>query len=206
MHDAMSVNANRWNRVRYALWAPFYDRVTAGFPPLRRRSIESLQLRAGQSLLLVGAGTGEDLPYVPLEVGVTATDLTPAMLTRAKKKRHDARLSVMDGQRLALRDGTFDAVALHLILAVIPDPVACLQEAARVTRAGGRVVVFDKFVRGPRVPVLLRIVNVVASALFTDVTRNFEAILADSAVPLRVEVDEAVGGGGLYRQIVLHRT
>ncbi len=206
MHDAMSVNTNRWNRVRYTLWAPFYDRVTASFAPLRRRSIERLQLRAGQSLLLVGAGTGEDLPYVPPEVSVIATDLTVAMLTRARKKRHDARLSVMDGQHLAVRDGAFDAVALHLILAVIPDPVACLREAARVTRAGGQVVVFDKFVRGPRVPVLLRIVNVVASALFTDVTRNFEALLAASAVPLRVEVDEAVAGRGLFRQIVLYRT
>jgi hypothetical protein len=49
-------------------------------------------------------------------------------------------------------------------------------------------------------------VNVVTAALFTDVTRNFEAILAEAAAPLRVEADEAVAGGGLFRQILLRRT
>jgi phosphatidylethanolamine/phosphatidyl-N-methylethanolamine N-methyltransferase len=202
----VKVNTNRWNRARYTLWAPFYDRVTAAFGPLRRQSIERLQLRTGERLLLVGAGTGEDLVYVPADVSVTATDLTAAMLSRAKRKRAQAHLSVMDGQRLALRDGAFDAVALHLIVAVIPDPVACLNEAARVTRPGGRIVVFDKFVRGRDAPLAMRLVNVVTSALFTDVTRNFETILADADAPLRVELDEPVAARGLFRQIVLRRT
>jgi ubiquinone/menaquinone biosynthesis C-methylase UbiE len=201
----VKLNTNRWNRVRYTLWAPFYDRVTAAFAPLRRRSIDRLQLRAGERLLLVGAGTGEDLPYVPAGVQVLATDLTSAMLIRARRKRAQASLAVMDGQRLALRDGAVDAIGLHLIVAVIPDPVACLREAARVTRAGGRVVVFDKFVRGRRAPVALRLVNVVASALFTDVTRNWETILRDAGAPLAVETDDPVAAGGLFRQILLRR-
>jgi ubiquinone/menaquinone biosynthesis C-methylase UbiE len=201
----MNINTNRWNRLRYTLWAPLYDRVTRGFGPLRRRSIELLKPAAGERLLLVGAGTGADLPHLPTEVKVTATDLTAAMLARARGRRADTRLAVMDGQRLAVREGAFDAVALHLILAVMPDPIACLREVARVTRPGGRVVVFDKFVRGRTAPLALRAVNLVTSALFTDVTRNFESILAAAMVPLQVEMDAPVAGGGLYRQILLRR-
>jgi ubiquinone/menaquinone biosynthesis C-methylase UbiE len=201
----VKVNTNRWNRLRYTLWAPLYDRVVAPFDPLRRRAIARLQLRPGERLLLVGAGTGADLPHVPEELRVTATDLTPAMLARARARRAGTSLAVMDGARLALRDAAFDAVALHLILAVMPDPVGCLREVARVTRPGGRVVVFDKFARSRRAPIALRIVNVVTAALFTDVTRHFESILEEAATSLRVESDEPVAGGGLFRQIVLRR-
>lgn len=74
------MNATSWNRLRYTLWSPFYDRV-ARFGRQRRRPIELLDRRAGERLLVVGAGTGADLPFVPEGVEVLATDLTPAMLT-----------------------------------------------------------------------------------------------------------------------------
>ena len=42
-NDAVPVNTNAWNRVRYTLLAPVYDRV-AGFRAQRRRSLELLVL------------------------------------------------------------------------------------------------------------------------------------------------------------------
>jgi ubiquinone/menaquinone biosynthesis C-methylase UbiE len=42
---------------------------------------------------------------------------------------------------------SFDAVAVHLILAVMPDPERGLAEAERVVETGGRIAVFDKFLR-----------------------------------------------------------
>ena len=75
----------------------------------------------------------------------------------------------MDGHSLAVPRAAFDAVVLHLILAVIPDPVRCLREAARALRPGGRVVVFDKFVRGERTPLVLRVLEPArAAALHRD--------------------------------------
>lgn len=154
----------------------------------------------------MGAGTGADLEHLPPRSFVLATDLTPAMLWRARAKaRAGTSLAVMDGQRLALREASFDAVVLHLILAVIPDPARCLAEAARALRPGGRVVVFDKFVRGARAPVALRALNLVAGVLFTEVTRNFEQILASSQAPLRVTHDAPALLGGLFRHLLLEQ-
>jgi len=202
-----SEGGNAWNRIRYSLWSPFYDLVARALRPARRRSIALLDPRPGERILIVGAGTGEDLPLLPEGVQVLATDLTPAMLARARSKaRPGQELRVMDGQALALEDGTFDAVILHLILAVIPDPGRCLREAARVLRPGGRIAVFDKFVPDGAQPSRgRRALNLVTAALFTSITRRLGDILTAAAVPLVVVRDEPVAFGGAFRVIVLRK-
>ena len=202
----LPVDTNRWNRLRYTLWAPAYDLVGRRLDGRRRASLRLLDLQPGERVLLVGAGTGGDLPYLPDGCRVLATDLTPAMLRRARPRlRPGGQLAVMDGSRLAVAEAAFDAVVLHLVLAVMPDPAGCLRETARVLRPGGRAVVFDKFIRGGRVPLGLRIANLVAKPLFTDVTRSFERILADSGAGLRVEQDRPALLGGLFRFLLLRR-
>jgi ubiquinone/menaquinone biosynthesis C-methylase UbiE len=187
----VKIESNAWNRLRYTVWAPVYDLVGRRFDPFRRESLGRLELRAPERLLLVGAGTGADLPHVPDGVRTVATDLTPAMLRRARRRaRGRVGLAVMDGHALAVRPASFDAAALHLILAVIPDPAACLREVAQAVRPGGRIAVFDKFVRGPRTPPLLRAANLVTRVFFTEITRRFEEILERSGAPLRVLRDE----------------
>jgi ubiquinone/menaquinone biosynthesis C-methylase UbiE len=202
----MKLNSNRWNRLRYTLWAPVYDALVGSLGEARRQSLGMLGVQPGERVLLVGAGTGADLPYMEAGCRVLATDLTPAMLRAATSHaRPGVRFALMDGQRLAVTEGRFDAVVLHLILAVIPDPVACLREASRALRAGGRVVVFDKFVRAGRVPLAVRVVNPLARVLFTEMTRDFEEILARAGAPLAVVRDEPAFLGRLYRRILLHK-
>lgn len=198
--------SSRWERRRYALWAPFYDVVAYPFRKARCRAIAGLALRAGDRVLLVGAGTGEDLPFVPTGVSVVGIDLTEAMLRRARHKaRETDHLAVMDAQALALRDGTFDVVVLHLILAVVPDPALCFKEAARVLRRGGRIAVFDKFTQEGR-PASLgrRLLNRVTRPIATDITRNLEEIIRDSGVRIGgMETEPALGGRFTIARIVL---
>ena len=200
------LETNAWNRARYTLWAPLYDVVGRLFDARRRESIGMLDLRPGERVLIVGAGTGADLPYLPRGCRVLATDLTPAMLERARPRlRQGMHLSIMDGHELAVATASCDAVVLHLILAVIPDPARCLAEVHRVLRPGGRAVVFDKFVRARRAPLPLRLLNVVTSTLFTDVTRRFEDMLERSRAPFVVERDAPALFGGLFRHLVLRK-
>ena len=202
----MTLNTNAWNRARYTLWAPLYDIAGRRFDGRRRASLDLLDLKPRERLLIVGAGTGADLPHVPPGVRVVATDLTPAMLRRAKPhQRPGAHLALMDGHRLGIKDGIIDAVALHLILAVMPDPARCVHEVARVLRPGGRVAVFDKFAKTTSPSFGLRALNLVTAPLFTEVTRCFEEILVRSGAPLTVEHDVAAWPGGLFRHVVLRK-
>ena len=196
---------SRWERRRYALWSPIYDWVVIPFRDARRRSIDGLALQPGERVLLVGGGTGEDLPFIPSGVHTLATDLTPAMLKHARSKtRPSDHLAVMDGHGLALPGGALDAVVLHLILAVIPDPALCFAEAARVLRGGGRIAVFDKFTTEGR-PASLgrRLLNRVTRPIATDITRNLEEIVRNSGVRIeRMETAPALGGRFTIARIV----
>jgi ubiquinone/menaquinone biosynthesis C-methylase UbiE len=199
-----------WNRVRYTAWAPAYDRLVhaMGFDRLRQRSIEQLQLEPGESVLIVGAGTGLDLPHLPPGVRVAAVDVTPAMLHRLRRRAAACGLEVdarvMDARSLQFDTGAFDAVILHLILAVMPEPARGLRETARVLRPGGRVAVFDKFLRiSERVTLGRRVLNLVARPLFSDMNRRLEPLLAGTG--LVVERDEPAALGGMYRLVTLRK-
>jgi ubiquinone/menaquinone biosynthesis C-methylase UbiE len=203
-------NTNRWRRINYTLWAPVYDPfVQLFFHSRRRRSLGLLAPTAGEKLLIVGAGTGLDLDYLPGGVDITAVDLTPAMIRRLRRRA--ARLKVpvdarvMDGQRLTFTEGSFDLVILHLILAVIPDPLQCIEEVARVLRPGGRAVILDKFVPDCRpAPWIMRILNPVFRAGGTEITRQLGPML--EGMPLRIIRQESVGLGGLIKIVLLERT
>jgi phosphatidylethanolamine/phosphatidyl-N-methylethanolamine N-methyltransferase len=208
MSDRDSVSAaNAWKRISYTLYAPAYNLMVRPFNRMRRRSIQHLALQPGERVLIVGAGTGLDLDYLPGGVEITAIDLTPGMLKRLRRRarrlglRVEARL--MDGQALEFAGASFDAVILHLIVAVIPDPVRCVREAARVLRPGGRAVIMDKFLPdAARTPIMMRLLNPLANCLGTNLTCKLGPILAGSG--LEVVRDEPAGLAG-YLRIVLAR-
>jgi ubiquinone/menaquinone biosynthesis C-methylase UbiE len=196
--------SNAWIRFRYSFWAPHYDRVTV-FPRERQRSLALLDLQRGERLLIIGCGTGADLPFVPAGVEVLAIDLTPAMIRQAMAHaRPGIELRVMDGMALDLPDASFDAAILHMVLEVIPDPARCLAEAARVLRPGGRLAVFDKFLpESVRVGPLRRAGLALLDFVFTSTNRRMGEMLARSGAPFAVERDEA--SVAAYRHLLLRR-
>jgi phosphatidylethanolamine/phosphatidyl-N-methylethanolamine N-methyltransferase len=196
--------SNAWLRFRYSFWAPHYDRVTK-FPDERRRSIELLGLEREERLVIIGCGTGADLPFIPAGVQVLATDLTPAMLRQARAHaRPGIEFREMDGMALDLPDGAFDAAILHMVLEVIPDPARCLAEAARVLRVGGRLAVFDKFLpEGERPGTLRRAGLALLDFVFTSTNRRMGEMLARSGAPFVVERDDPSVAS--YRHLILRR-
>lgn len=76
----------------------------------------------------------------------------------------------MDAEALSYPDEHFEAVIMHLIIAVMPDPQRGLAEAYRVLKPGGQLCVMDKFQPdGQPAGAGRRLLNGVTSALATDI-------------------------------------
>jgi ubiquinone/menaquinone biosynthesis C-methylase UbiE len=186
------------NRARYRLYAPIYDLVARPLADGRQRAIERLDLVADDRILILGCGPGVDLEYLPADAAITAIDITPAMVRRTAARADalgmDVDARVGDATDLAFEDDAFDAVLLHLVLSVVPDPGAVLAETDRVLAAGGRVSVFDKFVPPGTDPSLLRrAINPLARVLFSDLTRELDPLVAETSLELHGR--ESVLGG-----------
>lgn len=137
----------------YRRYAPVYDLLFGSvFEPGRRRLVQALACREGESILEVGVGTGLSLPHYPRHAQVTGVDLSPHMLERAhaRVQRHgldNVRLMAMDAQSLSFPDASFDKVAALYVASVVPDPAAMMRELRRVCRPGGEVLVVNHFSR-----------------------------------------------------------
>jgi phosphatidylethanolamine/phosphatidyl-N-methylethanolamine N-methyltransferase len=201
---------NRWNRLIYRLWSPIYDGLFDRFfaAPGRRQAMQRLDLQPGERVLLVGVGTGADLPLLPAGVRAVGVDLSPDMLVRAAAKLPLAGRDVMlmqgDAQVLPLPAGQFDAALLNLVLSVVPDGAACLRETLRALRPNGRVVVFDKFLPDDAQPNPgRRLLNLVTTLIGTDITRRFGDIARGS--PCTVVDDAPSLLRGAYRVILVQK-
>ena len=190
----------------YTLIAPFYDAaIDRATRAARKHSLSALPATPGR-VLLAGVGTGLDLPHLPPQHHYVGVDLTEAMLRRARPRAGHADFSglIGDAQRLPFADGSFDHAVLHLILAVVPQPAACLREIARVLRPGGTALVFDKFLRRGQPAVLRRLANPLVRRVATRLDVVFEEVLAQTPT-LCVEHDQPALAGGWFRMIRLRR-
>ena len=196
-------------RYSYTLFAPVYDAFVAPFTAAaRRRGLELLREESPAEVLLVGIGSGLDIPLLPRGPRYTGLDLTPAMLARARRKAEalklDIRLDAGDARALPYSDAMFDVVVLHLILAVTPHPERVLAEAGRVLRPGGRVLILDKFLRPDQKAPIRRLVSPLLGLLATRTDVVFEEVLA-RAPGLEVVSDRPALAGGWFRHIVLRK-
>ena len=133
-----------------AFFIRFLDTASAqpSFQAYKRRTFELLRLRAGQAILDVACGTGDDSRELAKQVGrVVAIDLSQAMIAEARQRSVGVNLpvefQVADAQQLPYADNTFDGCRCDRSFMHIPDPKRALLEMRRVTKPGGRVVVYE---------------------------------------------------------------
>lgn len=197
----------------YTLLAPVYDTLVSGpLDAYREKSLSRLKETENKRILINGIGSGLDIPYLPDDASYVGTDITPAMLERAKKRASidnresslDISFQVADSQDLPFEDKSFDIVVMHLILAVVPDPVLALQEANRVLRPGGNIFIFDKFIRPGQLAIVRRLLSIFIRHIATRTDVVFEDVLS-SCPKLEITSDEPALAKGWFRLIELKK-
>jgi phosphatidylethanolamine/phosphatidyl-N-methylethanolamine N-methyltransferase len=134
----------------YDRWAPVYDLVFGGvFSKGRKAAIQATN-KLGGRVLEVGVGTGISLPQYASHLRIFGTDISEAMLRKAKRRVDDLRLknveglAVMDAEKLEFPDNSFDVVMAQYVVTAVPNPEAALDEFARVLRPGGELIILTR--------------------------------------------------------------
>ncbi len=143
--------------IQRRIWRRFYDRLSFWYDAvdwltlgtthrLRRHMLHHLP-PPGARLLEVGFGTGRlhvELArcyrMAGLDLAFGMVKLTRIHLSRLSRRSH---LCQGDMTRMPWRDNTFDAVFSTFALSAVPDAQRAIEEMARVTRPGGRVIITD---------------------------------------------------------------
>ena len=192
----------------YTFLSPIYDwLVKPAFHQVRKKYLQQFQPQIDDRVLIVGIGTGLDIPHLPPKPLYVGIDLTPAMLNYAKPlsaQRSDVVLHCGNAMQLPYADQSFDTVIMHLILAVVPEPQAALNEAHRVLKPGGQILILDKFLRPGQTAPIRRLISLVSKHLATRTDVVFEPLL-EAHQDLNLLQDEAVMGKGWFRYIKLEK-
>jgi ubiquinone/menaquinone biosynthesis C-methylase UbiE len=138
--EYFAANAGEWDSIR-ALHIP-EDQVEGAL-------LEFVGSSRVASYLDLGTGTGRILELVaPRASRAVGVDLNGEMLTLARARIERAALNHVQVRRgdlfqLPYGDGSFDLITVHQVLHYLEDPSAAVAEAARVLKAGGRLVIAD---------------------------------------------------------------
>ncbi len=131
----------------------FLDEASAdeSFQAYKQHSFALLDLQPGQQVLDVGCGTGEDARAMEQRVEpngrVMAVDGSQAMIATARQRAAGCSLpvefQVADAHCLPFAEDSFDASRADRIFMHLESPARALGEMLRVTRPGGRVLVYE---------------------------------------------------------------
>ncbi|MGP0100502.1 MAG: class I SAM-dependent methyltransferase [Solirubrobacteraceae bacterium] len=118
---------------------------------LRKKAVQRLDLKPGETVLEIGCGTGRNLPLLCEAVGndghVLGVDASSGMLARAQQwathhHRQNVHLLHQDAAELAL-PGQVDAALFSLSYSALPDREPVLQKTWEALRPRGRLVIMD---------------------------------------------------------------
>lgn len=138
--EYFSANAERWDRIR-SLHVP--DAA------VEAAMLKVIGERPFQAMADLGTGTGRLLElFAPLYRRGVGIDLSREMLAVARAKLDQAGIAhaqVRQGDLYAppVERDAFDLVTMHQVLHYLEDPALAIQEAARLLRPAGRLLIVD---------------------------------------------------------------
>ena len=139
-HEVWEAMAPGWERWR----AQLADALT----PVREWLIRELGPEPGETVLELGAGTGETGFAAAAILGdngrLISTDFSPEMVEVARRRGSELALRnvdyrVIDAERIELDSDSVDGVLCQSTYMLAADPAAALAETRRVMRPGGRL-------------------------------------------------------------------
>jgi SAM-dependent methyltransferase len=129
-----------------AMWASgdYPSMVETFLLPLGPRLVAACEIGAGMRVLDVAAGTGNaSIPAARRGALVTASDLTPELLTAGKQHAVAAGLELewvqADAENLPFDDASFDVVMSAIGVMFAPHHQVAADELVRVCRPGGTI-------------------------------------------------------------------
>jgi ubiquinone/menaquinone biosynthesis C-methylase UbiE len=121
-----------------------YRRIAAGLVLMSERLCESIDLRAGDTVLDVAGGTGNAALAASRRFAqAVCTDYVPELLEYARQRADIEGLpldvQIADAEALPFEDGTFDVVLSVVGAMFAPNQEQAASELVRVCRPGGQV-------------------------------------------------------------------
>ncbi|WP_082364883.1 class I SAM-dependent methyltransferase [Bosea vaviloviae] len=156
-----------------ARWDNHVGVYEAVFEPLSlafaRHALDRLDLRVGDRLIDIGAGTGGvALLAAARGADVLATDASPGMAARIVARasamlraRGRVLAAIMNGMALEVPADSFDAAISTFGVILFPDAAAGMREMARVLKPGGRAAVLT-WTRPERYELAVRLLDAIA--------------------------------------------